>query len=65
MSHESEQNQDVCNLDMAKGLHQDALHLKYPQKFVRAPLSQHPSKAPSNGKECDPARIMSEVCYAK
>jgi len=60
MSHESEMNQDVCNLDMEKGLHQDKLYLNYPQKFVRAPLSQHPSKSPEHGKHCDPKRIMHE-----
>lgn len=57
---ESEQNQDVCNLDMAKGLHQDS-RLKYPQSFVKAPQSLHPSKAPSSGKKCNPSEIMSKI----
>jgi hypothetical protein len=65
MSHESEMNQDICNLDMEKGLHEDKLYLNYPQKFVRAPLSQHPSKSPSSGKSSNPAQIMSETLYAK
>lgn len=36
----------TCELEMKGGLN----GIDYPQKFVRAPLSQHPSKAPSNGK---------------
>jgi len=62
---ESEQNQDCCSLDMAKGLHTDGQWMKYPQSFVRAPLSQHPSKSPNNGKECNPSEIMSQVLHAK
>lgn len=62
---ESEQNQDVVNLDLPKGLHQDGNRLKYPQQFVKAPLSLHPSKSPSNGKECDPSEIMDMTCHAK
>lgn len=37
----------ACYLEMPAGLH----GVNYPQKFVRAPLSQHPSKSPSSGKE--------------
>jgi hypothetical protein len=62
---ESEQNQDVVGLDMAKGLHPDGKWMKYPQKFVKAPESLHPSKAPSNGKAEEPAKIMSMTCHAK
>lgn len=62
---EPEQNQDIVGLDMAKGLHTDGQWMKYPQSFVKAPLSIHPSKSPSNGKECDSAKVMSMVCHAK
>lgn len=58
---ETESNQDVCNLDMPQGLH----GIDYPQKFVRAPLSEHPNKAPDNGKKCDSKKIMSETLHAK
>lgn len=58
---ESESKQEACGLDMAQGLHVP----NYPQKFIRAPQSQHPSKSPSNGKACNPSKIMSEVCHAK
>lgn len=54
---QSEQNQDVCSLDMAKGLH----GIDYPQKFVRAPLSQHPDKASDSGKYCDPRKIIKSI----
>jgi hypothetical protein len=37
----------ACGLDMPPGLH----GVDYKQKFVKAPLSEHPSKAPSQGKE--------------
>ncbi len=33
----------ACGLDIPPGLHD---HPKYTQHFVKAPLSQHPSKAP-------------------
>lgn len=37
----------TCSLEMKGGLEAD---IDYPQKFVRAPLSQHPSPAPQSGK---------------
>jgi len=37
----------ACYLELEGGYHGHP----YPQKFVRAPLSQHPSPAPSKGKE--------------
>lgn len=37
----------TCSLEMKGGLN----GIDYPQKFVKAPLSQHPSPAPSSGKE--------------
>ncbi len=37
----------ACELELEGGYHGHS----YPQKFVRAPLSQHPSPAPSGGKE--------------
>jgi hypothetical protein len=58
---ESESKQECCNLDMPNGLHEDKLYLKYPQQFVRAPLSQHPSKSPENGKHCDPSKVMGYI----
>jgi hypothetical protein len=58
---ESEQNQDCCNLDMAPGIH----GINYPQKFVRAPQSAHPTPAPQTGKRCNPQEIMDEVLHAR
>lgn len=54
---ESESKQEACNLEMPNGLH----GIDYPQKFVRAPLSQHPSKSPEHGKKCDPAHVMGSI----
>lgn len=42
-----EKDNHACNLGLPGGYHGHP----YPQKFVKAPLSQHPSKAPSHGKE--------------
>ena len=44
----------TCGLDMAGGYHGHP----YPQKFVKAPLSQHPSPAPSSGKETPNSEAM-------
>jgi hypothetical protein len=51
----------TCGLDMEGGYHGHP----YPQKFVIAPRSEHPSPAPSNGKECHPSEVMSMVMRAK
>ncbi len=61
---ESESKQECCGLDMPNGLHTDGNRMKYPQSFVKAPLSMHPSKALSNGKESDSSEIMNMVCHA-
>lgn len=61
MSYESESNQDVCNLDMEKGLHVP----RYPQKFVHAPKSLYPQKNLKGGMKCDPGKIMSETMFGK
>lgn len=37
----------ACYLEMPAGYHGHP----YSQKFVKAPLSQHPSKSPSEGKK--------------
>lgn len=37
----------TCSLEMKGGLN----GIDYPQKFVKAPKSAHPSPAPSSGKE--------------
>lgn len=58
---ESEQNQDVVSLDMAKGLHVP----RYDQRYVRAPHSAYPQKNSKAGMKCEPYRIMSETMYAK
>lgn len=44
----------VCGLEMKGGYHGHP----YPQKFVKAPLSKHPSKAPSSGKEKPHSKAM-------
>jgi hypothetical protein len=45
----------TCSLEMKGGLESG---IDYPQKFVRAPLSQHPSPAPSSGKETPHSEAM-------
>jgi hypothetical protein len=47
----------ACSLEMKGGLN----GVKYSQKFVKAPLSAHPSKAPSSGKEVPKAECMNMV----
>ncbi len=52
---------NTASLEMKGGLN----GISYPQKFVKAPLSQHPSPAPSSGKEVpvnDPAMRMALGC---
>jgi hypothetical protein len=44
----------ACSLELKGGYHGHP----YPQKFVKAPLSQHPSKAPSSGKETPHSEAM-------
>jgi hypothetical protein len=62
---QSEQNQDCCNLDMAKGLHEDKLYLNYPQDFVRASKSAYPQKNSKGGMSTDAAKVMSQTMHAK
>lgn len=45
---EKETNKKACFLDMPNGLENKSSYL---QKFVRAPKSDYPLKAPSQGKE--------------
>lgn len=45
----------ACELDLPGGYHGHP----YPQKFVKAPLSAHPSKSPSQGKEMPYTEAMS------
>lgn len=44
----------ACELELKGGYHGHP----YPQKFVKAPLSQHPSPAPSSGKETPHSEAM-------
>jgi len=44
----------ACSLELKGGYHGHP----YPQKFVKAPLSQHPSPAPSSGKETPKSEAM-------
>lgn len=57
-----ESNEDACYLGIPNGLQDKSDYL---QKFVRAPKSDYPQKASSNGKECHPAEVMNMVCHAK
>jgi len=50
----------TCSLEMEGGYHGHP----YPQKFVKAPESQHPSKAPSSGKEVPKSEVM-DMCMCK
>jgi hypothetical protein len=52
---------EACGLELKGGLN----GVKYKQDFVKAPKSQHPSPAPSSGKEVpknDEAMRMSLGC---
>lgn len=51
---------DACNLDIQGGYHGHP----YPQKFVRAPLSKHPSPAPESGKKMPHSESM-KICMGK
>ena len=51
----------TCSLEMEGGYHGHP----YPRKFVRAKQSQHPSPAPSSGKECHHEEVMRMTMYAK
>lgn len=62
---ESEQNQDCCGLDMAKGLHPDMPWMRYPQNIMHAPKSAYPQKNPKTGMKCDPKEIMNATINAK
>lgn len=44
----------ACELELKGGYHGHP----YPQKFVKAPQSQHPSPAPSHGKETPNSEAM-------
>lgn len=53
-----EEKDHACGLEIAPGIH----GVRYGQKFVKAPQSAHPGKAPSQGKEVpvnDPAMKVS------
>lgn len=56
-----ENDQYACELELKGGYH----GRPYPQKFVKAPESQHPSPAPSKGKEVPHGTVMAMVCHAK
>lgn len=48
----------TCSLEMEGGYHGHS----YPQKFVKAPESQHPSKSPNSGKKVDEKEVMAMCC---
>lgn len=51
----------ACSLEMEGGYHGHP----YPQKFVKAKQSEHPSPAPSHGKSVNSAEVMKMCCHAK
>lgn len=57
-----EKDNHACFLELQGGYH--STH-PYPQKFVKAPLSQHPSKAPSQEKEVSHHEVMNQVMRAR
>ena len=59
MNKETDDNY-ACELEMNGGYHGHP----YPQKFVRAPKSQYPDKAPSHGKEVPHNKVM-KMCLGK
>lgn len=51
----------TCGLELKGGLN----GVKYKQEFVKAPMSQHPSPAPSSGKEVPVSDMAMKMSMGK